>query len=134
MMAFLLFFSLPTLAATEDVFSRFQDRLVQIRILEASTGVQAGVGSGFFASSGGLIVTNYHVISDLIQSPNHYRGEVVTTSGQRAPAKTTLLNPREPSGCGFAITSTPGWRMGMRRNEMPACRGLSGLVRTRMKM
>lgn len=85
MMAFLLFFSLPTLAATEDVFSRFQDRLVQIRILEASTGVQAGVGSGFFASSGGLIVTNYHVISDLIQSPNHYRGEVVTTSGQRAP-------------------------------------------------
>ncbi len=85
LMAFLLFFSLPTPAATEDVFSRVQDRLVQIRILEASTGVQAGVGSGFFASSDGLIVTNYHVISDLIQSPNHYRGEVVTTSGQRAP-------------------------------------------------
>ena len=85
LMAFLLFFSLPTPAATEDVFSRFQDRLVQIRILEASTGVQAGVGSGFFASSSGLIITNYHVISDLIQSPNHYRGEVVTTSGQRAP-------------------------------------------------
>ena len=81
----LLLFSLPIAAATEDVFSRFQDRLVQIRILEASTGAQAGVGSGFFASSRGLIVTNYHVISDLILHPQHYRAEVVTTDGQRAP-------------------------------------------------
>ena len=83
--ASLLLLSLPTFAATEDVFSRFQGGLVQIRVLEASTGAQAGVGSGFFATSNGLIVTNYHVIADLIQRPQHYRGEVVTTDGQRAP-------------------------------------------------
>lgn len=82
---FLLFIACPSLAATEDVFSRFQDRLVQIRILEASAGTQAGVGSGFFAAPSGLIVTNYHVISDLILHPNLYRAEVVTTDGQHAP-------------------------------------------------
>ena len=81
---FLLLWQLPALAATEDVFRRFQDRLVQVRILEASAGSQAAVGSGFFATSSGLIVTNYHVIADLIQHPARYRGEVLTADGQRA--------------------------------------------------
>ena len=85
MVNLLLFFALPAQAATEDVFRRFQDRLVQVRILEASSGTQAGIGSGFFAASSGLIVTNYHVVADLIQQPHHYRGEIVTTNGQRAP-------------------------------------------------
>ena len=84
--ACLLLFSIPQAihAATEDVFRRFQDRLVQVRILEASTGIQAGVGSGFFAAPSGLIVTNYHVVADLIRQPRRYRGEVLTTEGKRA--------------------------------------------------
>ena len=81
---FLVLFSRSALAATEDVFRRFQDRLVQVRILEASTGTQAGVGSGFFAAPSGFIVTNYHVIADLIRQPRRYRGEVLTTNGKRA--------------------------------------------------
>ncbi len=80
----LLIFALPSPAATEDVFGQFQDRLVQVRILEASTGAQSAIGSGFFASANGLIVTNYHVISDLVQQPDHYRGEIASTDGQRA--------------------------------------------------
>jgi len=82
----LLLFNLPQAvhAATEDVFRRFQDRLVQVRILEASAGTQAAVGSGFFASADGLIITNYHVVADLIQQPHRYRGEILTTQGQRA--------------------------------------------------
>jgi len=81
---FFIALALPSFAATEDVFSRFQDGLVQVRILEASTGTQAGIGSGFFASNTGLIVTNYHVVADLIQRPDQYRGEVLTTDGQHA--------------------------------------------------
>ncbi len=81
---FLVLFSCSALAATEDVFRHFQDRLVQVRILEASTSTQAGVGSGFFAAPSGLIVTNYHVIADLIRQPRRYRGEVLTTDGKRA--------------------------------------------------
>ena len=86
LVCFLFSFSLPARAATEDVFSRFQDGLVQVRILEASAGTQAGIGSGFFASENGLIVTNYHVVADLIQRPDQYRGEVVTRWPARAIA------------------------------------------------
>lgn len=84
LVCFLCSLALPSCAATEDVFRRFQDRLVQVRILEASTGAQASLGSGFFAAANGLIVTNYHVVADLIQQPDHYRGEVVGIDGQRA--------------------------------------------------
>lgn len=84
---FLLGVHLAAGAATQDVFRRYQDRLVQIRILEASAGSQAAVGSGFFASAQGLIVTNYHVISDLVQQPTRYRGEVRTADGQYAPLR-----------------------------------------------
>jgi len=84
LVCFVFSFALPSQAATEDVFSRFQDGLVQVRILEASAGTQAGIGSGFFAGDDDLIVTNYHVVADLIQRPDRYRGEVVTPDGQRA--------------------------------------------------
>jgi hypothetical protein len=72
-------------AQTQKIFSRYQDRIVQVRILEASSGAKAGVGSGFVASPSGLIVTNYHVIADLVHKPAHYRGEVLTADGRLAP-------------------------------------------------
>jgi serine protease Do len=74
-------------ADTQEIFSRYQDRIVQVRILEASSGAKAGVGSGFVASHDGLIVTNYHVISDLVHKPDQYRGEVLTATGHLSPLR-----------------------------------------------
>ncbi len=75
---------------TQDVFKRFQDRIVQIRILEASSGSRVELGSGFAVSSSGEIVTNYHVISMLVQKPRQYRAEIVYFDGHTSPLK--LLN------------------------------------------
>lgn len=77
-------------ADTQQIFSRYQDRIVQVRILESSSGAKAGVGSGFVASASGLIVTNYHVIADLVQKPEQYRGEVLTATGRLAALR--LIN------------------------------------------
>jgi serine protease Do len=71
-------------ADTQQIFSRYQDRIVQVRILESSSGAKAGVGSGFVATASGLIVTNYHVVADLVQKPEQYRGEVLTATGRLA--------------------------------------------------
>jgi len=72
------------LAATEDVFRRYQDRIVQVRILVAASGAKTGTGSGFVATPDGLIVTNYHVIADLVQQPGQYRGEILGADGSTA--------------------------------------------------
>jgi hypothetical protein len=85
-----LVLSLLAHGETQQVYSRFQDRIVQVRILESSSGSKAGVGSGFVAGADGLIVTNFHVISDLVQKPDQYRGEVLTAGGRIAPLR--LIN------------------------------------------
>ncbi len=79
--------ALPARAQPQQIFSRYQDRIAQIRILEASSGAKTGVGSGFVASASGLIVTNYHVIADLVHKPEQYRGEVLTADGRLAPLR-----------------------------------------------
>jgi len=59
------------------MFERFADRVVQVRLVEAESGGQAGVGTGFYASPQGHIVTNFHVVAELIHRPGRYRAELV---------------------------------------------------------
>ena len=87
----LLVLAMPAQAAqTQEVFKRFQDRIVQIRILESSSGSRVALGSGFSVSRDGEIVTNYHVVSELVQKPQQYRAEIVYFDGSTSPLK--LLN------------------------------------------
>lgn len=84
----LLVLALPAQAAkTQEVFKRFQDRIVQIRILESSSGSRVALGSGFSVSRDGEIVTNYHVVSELVQKPQQYRAEIVYFDGSTSPLK-----------------------------------------------
>src|SRR5262245_34935193 len=74
---------------TPTVFRRFAGRVVKVEVRESDAGAKAGVGSGFFISPNGHIVTNYHVIADLIHNPDRYRAEVVY--GSRTSKKVTIL-------------------------------------------
>ncbi len=75
---------------TNAIFERYKNRIVQIRVLEASSGARALIGSGFLVSEAGHIVTNYHVVSDLVHKPTHYRAEIVHHDGTTGPF--TLLS------------------------------------------
>ncbi|HYT55371.1 MAG TPA: serine protease [Verrucomicrobiae bacterium] len=73
--------------ATPEIFKQFSEHVVKIEVVETGSAAKASVGTGFFASARGDIVTNYHVVSKLIHSADRYRVEVTEPSGQSSPAK-----------------------------------------------
>ena len=68
--------------ATPEVFSRYADRVVKIQVVETGSAAKATIGSGFFVSGAGHLVTNYHVISSLIHDPDRYRAELIDVTGE----------------------------------------------------
>src|SRR6266550_2688344 len=73
--------------ATSDVFRRFADRVVKIQVVETRSAAKATIGSGFFVGGAGHVVTNYHVVSKLINSPGRYRAEMIDGTGATHPVQ-----------------------------------------------
>jgi len=73
--------------ATAEIFKQFSENVVKIEVVETGSAAKASVGTGFFADARGHIITNYHVVSKLIHSPDRYRVEVTNPSGQSSQAK-----------------------------------------------
>lgn len=60
------------LPETPDMFDIWMDRVVQVQVMDRQAGSKSGLGSGFFAGEPGWIVTNYHVIAELVNEPSRY--------------------------------------------------------------
>lgn len=59
--------------SAQRVYERARQQLVQVRTLLRGQDSQSSVGSGFFVGSGGLILTNYHVVSQVALQPDRFR-------------------------------------------------------------
>jgi hypothetical protein len=70
---------------TPEVFRQFSDRVIKIQVVETGSAAKANIGTGFFVTPRGDIVTNYHVISKLIHTPDRYRVETVDVRGEARP-------------------------------------------------
>jgi serine protease Do len=79
-------------AATSEVFHQYASYVVKIQVVETSSGAKATIGSGFFVTAVGHIVTNYHVISNLINTPENYRAELIEPSGAALPVTVLAIN------------------------------------------
>ena len=71
---------------TQDIFKQFSEHVVKIEVVETGSAAKASVGTGFYATGAGHIVTNYHVVSKLIHTPDRYRIDVIDGSGQPSQA------------------------------------------------
>jgi serine protease Do len=70
-------------ADTADLYARWSDRILQVQVIERQSQSKAGIGSGFLAAPGGLVITNYHVIADLANHPGDYQARYLTADGRR---------------------------------------------------
>jgi len=79
----LLTLSLPAHADNpRQLFSKYADRLYQIKVLEKTSSRKSAIGSGFVVRPDGLMVTNYHVISKFMEEPDKYFLEAVSVKNK----------------------------------------------------
>jgi len=57
-------------ATTQEIFKQFSEHVVKIEVVETGSAAKASIGTGFYASGGGHIVTNYHGVSELLHTPD----------------------------------------------------------------
>jgi S1-C subfamily serine protease len=80
--------ALPTPStAAQDLYSAARADLLQIRMLLKNGRSQSTVGSGFLVGTSNLVLTNYHVVSQMALDPDVYIGEYVDTDGKTGPVE-----------------------------------------------
>jgi serine protease Do len=73
---------------------RARDSVVQIRGFFGDAKTSAFHGSGFAASDTGLIVTNYHVVSEAVLHPGQFRLEYVTSENRTGRLQVYAIDVR----------------------------------------
>jgi S1-C subfamily serine protease len=75
----------PPSSAAQQLYSAARGDLLQIRMLLKNGRTQSTVGSGFMVGDSNLVLTNYHVVSQMALDPDVYAGEYVDTDGKSGP-------------------------------------------------
>jgi len=70
-------------ASARRIYETARPRLLQVRTLLRDQDSQASVGSGSLVGPGGLILTNYHVVSQVALEPQRYRLNYQMADGQK---------------------------------------------------
>ena len=83
---------LPVSSSARKVYEQARSQLVQIRTVLKGRASQTSVGSGFFVSTEGHIVTNFHVVAEAALKPERHDLVYVTADGREAPVQILQLD------------------------------------------
>ena len=64
------------------LFAENKAAILQIRVIDVTSGSKSVIGSGFVINAEGLIATNYHVIQMAASKPEQYRIEYLSAADQ----------------------------------------------------
>jgi S1-C subfamily serine protease len=81
-------------ASARRLFDGVRHELVQVRTLLAQQDSQASVGSGFVVSEDGLIISNYHVVSQAALEPKSFRLRFQTADGRTGRLELLAIDVR----------------------------------------
>jgi serine protease Do len=70
-------------SAAQAMWSKARTQLLRIRIVPIGQTSQASIGSGFFVSNDGLLISNFHVISLVALKPDRYQALYETPAGDK---------------------------------------------------
>ncbi len=84
--------SAPVSLSARKVYEQARSQLVQIRTVLKGQASQTSVGSGFFVSAQGHIITNFHVVSEAALKPENHDLVSVTADGREAPVQMLMLD------------------------------------------
>ena len=113
----------PVSRDAQRAYETTRDKLVQVRTLLRNTNSQASVGSGFFVSDSGLIITNFHVASQLALEPDQYRGVAVPVDGKEIELQLLAFDVQHDLALLRAKGSTGTAALEFRAKGKPLSRG-----------
>jgi len=92
-LAFLLAGNAVRAQNAREVFERYADRVVQIEVVETESGAKSSIGSGF-AIGTRSVVTNFHVVADVVHQGDQYRANLIDSAGERFPLRVVAIDVR----------------------------------------
>jgi serine protease Do len=81
----------PSLTARK-VYEQARGQLLQIRTVLKGRASQTSVGSGFLVGRDGLVVSNFHVVSQAVLKPERHDLVYVTAEGREAPIQVLAID------------------------------------------
>src|SRR5215510_7446457 len=82
----------PVSAQGQRIVDATRAQLLQVRTLLKDQDSQASVGSGFVVDAGGLVITNYHVVSQFALRPDRYRLAFTMAQGKSGSAELLAID------------------------------------------
>jgi serine protease Do len=84
----------PISASARRLFDASRGQLLQVRTLLAQQDSQSSVGSGFVVSDDGLVLSNFHVVSQAALEPEGFRLRFVGADGRRGSLQILAIDVR----------------------------------------